>query len=177
MRKWEEPLLRQEVNRTTTRLRPSRSSGPPPPSLSLSLSLSCPRTGRGRGLLGGLLLAVVGVAVAVGVGMGMGIGSGLWLPQGAVEVSPMLLVKGAIVDTETGLPVEASVYLDGRLLDEGVSAFSVRVPSGSELRVEAKGYHLWAFRFRYKLKGSYGLHGPIRLRRTNGTEAHDEGRE
>ena len=76
-----------------------------------------------------------------------------------------LWVEGVIVDAETGRPVEADVYLDGKLLYSHVRRFAVEVPSGSELRVEAPGYHPWALRFRYKLKeGSPArFSGPVRL--------------
>ncbi len=114
---------------------------------------------RPRGPVPPLLLLLLGMGL---VGLGA---AGFWfLSASEIETgSPKLLVEGPIVDAETGLPLEADVYLDGRLLYERVRQVSVRVPSGSELRIEAEGYHPWAFRFRYELRGSYRFHGPIRL--------------
>jgi hypothetical protein len=84
------------------------------------------------------------------------------------EKEVALWVEGIIVDEVTGKPVEADVYLDGRLLYSGVRSFSVEVPSGSKLRVEAPGYHPWALRFRYELKRSQVFQGPIRLKPKEG---------
>jgi len=81
---------------------------------------------------------------------------------------PGLLVEGVVVDAETGRPVEADVYLDGRLIYEQVTSFSVQVKAGSELRVEAEGYHPWALRFRYKLKETRIFRGPVRLKPKEG---------
>ncbi len=98
-------------------------------------------------LLGlGLLLAVLDVS---------------WMEK--EEKEALLRVEGVIVDAETGRPVEADVYLDGTLLYAHVRSFAVEVPSGSELRVEAPGYHPWALRFRYKLKEGSRFSGPVRL--------------
>ena len=119
-----------------TRLRPSG------PSLPLPL------------LLVGMGLLLVGIAIG-----------GLWVLDGTPtpKKGVPLRIEGVIVDAETGMPVEADVYLDGRLLYSNVRSFAVEVPSGSELRVEAPGYEPWAFRFRYELKGTYRFHGLVRL--------------
>ena len=109
-----------------------------------------------------LLLLVVGLGAA-----------GFWVLSPSQAMAPRLLVEGPIVDAETGLPLEADVYLDGRLLYTDVRSVSVRVPSGSELRIVAKGYAPWAFRFRYELRGSYRFHGPIRLQK-KGSKAGEE---
>ena len=106
------------------------------------------------------LLWTVGGLLLVGLGLGI---CGLLALQATPEREVPLRVEGVIVDAETGLPVEADVYLDGKLLYANVRSFAVEVPSGSELRVEAPGYEPWAFRFRYELKGTYSFHGPVRL--------------
>ena len=104
--------------------------------------------------------------------MGFGIG-GLLILNATPEMEVPLRIEGVIVDAETGISVDADVYLDGRLLYSNVRSFAVEVPSGSELRVEAPGYHPWAFRFRYQLKGGYRFHGPVRLVRVS-KAAEDE---
>ena len=113
-----------------------------------------------------LLLLTVGLAL---VGLGI---AGFWFLSASEAMAPRLLIEGPIVDAETGLPVEADVYLEGRLLYAGVRTVSVWVPSGSELRVKAPGYEPWAFRFRYKLRGEYRFRGPIRLQPV--TKAEEE---
>ena len=114
----------------------------------------------------------------IGVGLLLlALGSfGLW-PRGegqGQEEEAVLRVEGVIVDAETGLPVDADVYLDGRLLYTNVRSFAVEVPSGSELRVIALGYQPWAFRFRYRLKGAYRFHGPVRLVRAPVSKASED---
>ena len=108
-----------------------------------------------------LPLLLVGMGLLL-VGLGLG---GLLALDGTPkpEKGVPLRVEGVIVDAETGLPVDADVYLDGRLLYSNVRSFAVEVPSGSELRVEAPGYEPWAFRFRYRLKEGYRFYGPVRL--------------
>ncbi len=108
-----------------------------------------------------LPLLLVGMGLLL-VGLGLG---GLLALDGTPkpEKGVPLRVEGVIVDAETGLPVDADVYLDGRLLYSNVRSFAVEVPSGSELRVIAPGYEPWAFRFRYELKGVYRFKGPVRL--------------
>lgn len=139
MRRWDTSM---ELPR-----RPRRPLSPPkPPKLFLFLFL--------------LLLAALGAVASL-----------LWItgkeeaPKPKPKFKFQLRVEGVIVDEETGRPVEAEVYLDGRLLYQGVHSFSVGVPSGSELRVEAPGYHPWALQFRYELRGSQVFKGPVRLMR------------
>jgi hypothetical protein len=81
---------------------------------------------------------------------------------------PTLTVEAWIVDAETGRPLKADVFLDGELVFEEVERFRVEIPSGSELRVEAPGYHPWALRFRYKLREGQVLRGPVRLLQKKG---------
>lgn len=76
-----------------------------------------------------------------------------------------LIVSGWVVDDTTGEPVVADVYLDGRRVLEGVREFELEVPNGSEIRVEAPGYHPWALRMRYKVGEEKLLRGPVRLKR------------
>jgi hypothetical protein len=133
MRKWNNEA--QEVDATRLRWDPRG------PSLPLPLLF----------IVGGLLL------------MGIAIGGLLALQDEKKEKEAALRVEGVIVDAETGRPVDADVYLDGRLLYTNVRSFAVEVPSGSELRVEAPGYEPWAFRLRYRLREGYRFHGPVRL--------------
>jgi len=109
-------------------------------------------------LLGGLVLLML---LAVWAWGWFALERGRGEPKGE---KAMLLVGGPVVDAETGLSVEASVYLDGQLLYENVRTVSVWVPSGAELRVEAEGYHPWGFRFRYHLREPQRMGGPIRLK-------------
>jgi len=73
---------------------------------------------------------------ALGIGLAV-VWASQFLYGGAV-----LRVEAVVVDEETGRPVEAAVYLDGRLIYSGVRSFAVEVPSGSELRVEPRGITL-----------------------------------
>jgi hypothetical protein len=67
------------------------------------------------------------------------------------------------MDAETGQPLKAEVFLDGKLIFAQVERFRVEVPSGSELWVISEGYHPWALRFRYELREGQVLRGPVRL--------------
>lgn len=139
MRKWDpapDTGERKEVQGLTTRL-PHRPHGPVPPLLFLLVLF---------------LLLLLGFPLPLPLPVPVPVPeSGLW-------------VEGVIVDADTGIPVEADVYLDGRLIYSGVRSFSVEVPHGSELRVEAPGYHPWAIEFRYELTGERKFQGPIRLK-------------
>jgi len=81
---------------------------------------------------------------------------------------PVLTVEAWIVDAETGQPLKADVFLDGERVFQGVERFRVEVPSGTELRVVAEGYHPWALRFRYELREGQVLRGPVRLLQKKG---------
>jgi hypothetical protein len=83
---------------------------------------------------------------------------------------PVLTVEAWIVDAQTRRPLKADVFLDGKLIFRRVERFRVEVPSGSELRVVAEGYHPWALRIRYELREGQVLRGPVRLLQKKGSK-------
>ncbi len=77
-----------------------------------------------------------------------------------------LTFSGPIVNSETGAPVVANVYVDGRLVQQGVAQVDLvillHVDRRTELRVEAPGYEPWALQFRGG-GGNQRMEGPVRL--------------
>jgi hypothetical protein len=96
-------------------------------------------------------------------------------PSGTPEANPVLLVNGTVVDSMTGQPISADVYI--------VESGGYREPTTSEqvlagsqdfeitlldeldgwLVVKAEGYETWKLRLRYHIQTSRRLGGPIQL--------------
>ncbi len=118
-----------------------------------------------------LWLGLVILVLAGGLGA-YGLRVLLW-PSERPQANPnQLLVQAHIVDDETGLPVRATVFLNGIPTLRDVDHFTIVVPNeaaalpqGFTIEVRADGYEPWGMRFRYKLKQGYLFKGPIRLRR------------
>lgn len=79
-----------------------------------------------------------------------------------------MAISGDIVDADTGKPVQADVYVNDGLAQEGVTQVNVVIPlRGIDrvvLRVEAPGYQDWELGIG-STDTSRELSGPVRLKR------------
>jgi len=86
----------------------------------------------------------------------------LWLPkQGA------LYWHGPILDKNTEQPVEAKVFVNGRLVADQATEVQFLMWATEEepiyVRVEAPGYKPWELRFRFHFQGLRQMEGPVWL--------------
>jgi len=74
--------------------------------------------------------------------------------------------SGPIVNSETGAPVVGNVYVDGKLVQQGVAEVDLVIllhaDRRTELRVEAPGYEPWALLVRGG-GGNQRMVGPVLL--------------
>jgi hypothetical protein len=74
---------------------------------------------------------------------------------------------GPILDKETKEPVEAFVFINGRLVTSGVTKVEVLMWNTQEspitVHIRAEGYKPWELVFRFRLKGLEVLKGPVWL--------------
>jgi hypothetical protein len=74
---------------------------------------------------------------------------------------------GPILDKETKEPVEAFIFVNGKLIASKVTEVELLMWETEDdpvtVRIKAEGYKPWGMKFRFKLKGLEVLKGPVWL--------------
>jgi len=98
---------------------------------------------------------------AISILEGIEIPNWLWLPQQGA-----LYWHGPILDKETEEPVEAKVFINGRLVAQAQEVQLLMWATEEDpvwVEVRAEGYKPWGLRFRFHLRGLEVIQGPIWL--------------